>query len=283
MKFKQKIIAFLDILGWKKLVEDSEAGAGLPPDGLVKLLDCFGTGLERGRFEQTGPQCCPEARYQERNLDFRLIQVSDCAIISAEVSPAGVINLLWHTWRAVFQLMEHGIMTRGYVKVGPIYHTDKHVIGSGYHEALAAEKEVDAFMREANERGTTFVQIDPTVTSFVESCGDDCVQKMFSRMVKSEGSTVALFPFQRLEHQFIVAAPGYTFDAGRQRESNNNLRRKIERYKEKVELHVDRSNPDAVRKARHYLAALDAQLRVCDDTERVIDKFDSQRPRGSGP
>src|SRR5437763_11125781 len=85
-------------------------------------------------------QCCPEARYQERNLDFRLIQVSDCAIISAEVSPAGVINLLWHSWRAVFQLMEHGIMTRGYVKVGLIYHTDKHVIGSGYHEALAAEK-----------------------------------------------------------------------------------------------------------------------------------------------
>jgi len=54
MEFKQKIIAFLDILGWKKLVEDSEAGAGLRPDGLVKLLDCFGTGLERGRFEQTG-------------------------------------------------------------------------------------------------------------------------------------------------------------------------------------------------------------------------------------
>jgi hypothetical protein len=283
MEFKHKVIAFLDILGWKKLVEDAEACTGLPPDDLVKLLDCFGTGSERERFEQTGPKCCPEARYQERNLDFRLTQVSDCAIVSAEVSPAGVINLLWHSWRAVFQLLEHGIMTRGYVKVGAIYHTEKHFIGSGYQETLAAEKEVDAFKREASECGTPFVQIDPTVTNLVESCGDACVQKMFSRLVRIEGGTVALFPFQRLEHQFIVAAPGYTFNAQRQRESNNNLRKKIERYKEIVESHVDRSNPDAVRKSRHYLAALDAQLAVCDDTERVIDKFDSQRPRGTGP
>lgn len=279
MEFKDKVVAFLDILGWKRLVEDS----GLPPDALVKLLDCFGTGSERERFERTGPKCCPEAPYQERNLDFRMTQVSDCAVISAEVSPAGVINLLWHSWVAVFQLMEHGVMTRGYVKVGPIYHTEKYVIGRGYHEALAGEKEVDAFKREANERGTPFVQIDPTVASLVEGCGDDCVQQMFSRMVKSEGGTVALFPFQRLEHQFIVAAPGYTFDAGRQRESNNNLRRRIERYKQKVESHIDRSNRDAVQKSQHYLAALDAQLAVCDDAERVIDKFDSQRPRGTGP
>lgn len=276
MEFKRKVIAFLDILGWKKLVEDAEARVGLPLEDLVKLLDCFGTGTERRRFEQTGPKCCPEARYQERSLDFRLTQASDCAIISAEVSPAGVINLLWHCWRAVFQLLEHGIMCRGYVKVGPIYHTEKHFIGSGYQGALAAEREVDAFKREADERGTPFVQIDSGVTRFVAECGDACVKTMFARMVKAQGDTVALFPFQRLQQRFIVSAPGYIFDAEKQRQSNANLRRRIQRYRERVEAQIDESNEDAVTKSRHYLAALDEQLVICDETDRVIDRLDSQ-------
>lgn len=35
-------------------------------------------------------------------------------------------------------------------------------------------------------------------------------------------------------------------------------------------------NPDAVAKSKHYLAALDAQLAQCDETERVIDAIASR-------
>jgi hypothetical protein len=45
-------------------------------------------------------------------------------------------------------------MCRGYVKIGRIYHTKKHFIGTGYQGALAAEKGVDSFKREADARGT---------------------------------------------------------------------------------------------------------------------------------
>ncbi len=140
MNFQDTIIAFVDILGWKALVENTEASNGMALSDLLKLLDCFGTGQEREGFEKSGPTCCPRARFQDRNRDFRLTQVSDCAIVSAEVSPAGVINLLWYCWRTVFQLLEHGIMCRGYVKLGRIYHTERHVTGSGYQGALAGEK-----------------------------------------------------------------------------------------------------------------------------------------------
>jgi hypothetical protein len=118
MEFKDKVIAFIDILGWSRLVENAETGRGLSLADLLKLLECLGTGNERAAFERTGPKWCPWARHQERNLDFQVSQVSDCAIVSAEISPAGVINLLAHCWSAVLQLLEHGIMCRGYVKIG---------------------------------------------------------------------------------------------------------------------------------------------------------------------
>ena len=32
-------------------------------------------------------------------------RISDCAIVSAEVSPAGVISLVWHCWGAAIELI----------------------------------------------------------------------------------------------------------------------------------------------------------------------------------
>ncbi len=163
------------------------------------------------------------------------------------------------------------------MKRGQIYHTDKHLVGSGYQETYAAERDVIAFRRETNERGTPFVQIDQSVATFIDGCGDTCVQKMFSRMVKREQDTVALFPFQRLARSFIVAGRGHIFDSERERLSNENLRMRIRRYKEKVKAHVEQVNPDAVRKAAYYVSALCAQLTACDETDRVIDTLDAGR------
>lgn len=92
LEFKDKVIAFIDILGWSRLVENAEKGTGVSLQELLKLLECLGTGNEREVFEKTGPKWCPWARYQERNLDFQIGPVSDCAVASAEISSAGVIN-----------------------------------------------------------------------------------------------------------------------------------------------------------------------------------------------
>ena len=268
-EFKDKFIAFIDILGFKKLVADTQAGVGMKLPELRKLLDSFGAGSERERFETHGPMCCPMAPYIDRNLDFRLTPVSDCVIVSAEVSPAGVINLVGHCWGAVIQLLQGGIMCRGYITRGPIYHTDKYLFGTGYQDAYLAEGKVSAFKREADERGTPFVEVDAAVCEYVEQRGDACVKEMFSRFVKRGGTTVALFPFQRLSHSFIVGGPG--FDADKERRSNQNTRAMINRLKERVDTYVDKSNESAAQKASHYIAALDAQLEICDRTDEFID------------
>lgn len=280
--FEEKFIAFIDILGFKGMVAGSEAGTGMPLLELLELLKKLGDGSERARFDTYGPTCCPTAPLVDKNMNFRVTQISDCAIVSSEISPAGAINLISHCWGAVIELMARGIMCRGYIKRGRIYHTDSQVIGTGYQEAYAAESKVSAFKHEADDRGTPYVEVDSEVAAYIDSETDACVKEMFRRMVKRDGDTVVLFPFQRLQHSFIAGGFGRTFEPERELKSNDNLRTNIKRYKAKIEALIDPSNAAAQAKARHYLRALDEQLLACDKTDEAIHTlsrpFPGQRP-----
>lgn len=279
-QFSDKFVAYVDVLGFKSLVAAAEDGSGIALPELLELLTLLGKGTERARFEQHGPMTCPHAPHIERNLDFRVTQISDCVIVSSEISPAGAINLVAHCWGAVIELLSKGIMCRGYIKRGKVYHTDFQVIGSGYQQVFAAESQVSAFAREANERGTPYVEIDLDVVRYIETQPDACVKTMFERMVKRDSTSTVLFPFQRLQQSFIVAGGGHKFDAERQRTSNRNLRATIDKMKARVLSFVDPSNGRAVEKASHYIAALDAQLMACDKTDEVIDMLSSRAWRG---
>jgi hypothetical protein len=162
-------------------------------------------------------------------------------------------------------------MCRGYITKGRVFHTETQIIGTGYQRALENEKDVAAFKREADERGTPYVEVDKAVTDYVTSCGDWCVKEMFSRCVKSDGEISAIFPFKRLAHRFVIEGAGHPFDADRERRANANVRSTIRQTKERVQSFVDQSNSSAVRKADHYVAALDAQLVQCDKTDSFID------------
>ena len=273
--FTEKFVAFVDVLGFKNLVTESECGMGIPLAELLELLQKLGDGKERARFEEHGGGWCPMAPRIEKDLDFRVTQISDCVIVSSEVSPAGVINLVSHCWGAVIELLARGIMCRGYIKRGHVFHTDTQIIGSGYQEAYLAESKVSAFKRQADERGTPYVEVDIEVAAYVQSQPDPCVKEMFERMVKRDGSTVVLFPFQRLHHSFIIAGSGHKFDPEKELKSNDNLRKILRRYKDKVMSFADPGNESAVAKSNHYIGALDAQLRACDETDRVIHMLSS--------
>lgn len=273
--FSDKFVAFVDILGFNNLVTDSERGSGIPLSEILGLLKELGTGKERDHFDKYGPTCCPMAPCIEKNLDFRVTQISDCVIASGEVSPAGAINLISHCWGAVISLLAHGIMCRGYIKRGRVFHTDTQILGSGYQDAYLAESKVIAFQREADERGTPYVEVDAEIANYVESQSDACVKEMFSRMVKRDGNTVVLFPFQRLHHSFVIGGFGRKFDPEKQLESNRNLRVIIGRYKDRVMSFVDPNNTSAMAKASHYLDALDVQLRGCDETDDMIRMLNS--------
>jgi hypothetical protein len=60
MEFSHKIIAYLDILGWKQLVKSAEDGTGPPLAELLSWLECLGTfwkctkRRKSSRFSQNG-------------------------------------------------------------------------------------------------------------------------------------------------------------------------------------------------------------------------------------
>ncbi len=280
IEFKDKFIAFVDILGFKKMVEASEAGIGMPLPELLEILKMLDAPDGRKDFEKYGLTICPESAYIQRDLDFRVTQISDCVIVSSEVTPAGVINLVYYCWRVVINLLTKGIMCRGYITRGSIYHTDVQFIGSGYQKAYSKEREVDAFKREADERGTPFVEVDQSVCNYVRESGGACAKDMFSRFVKDDGGVMALFPFKRLSHSFGGFFGSSKIDAEEEKRSNNNVRLWIENFKKQVSALVDHSNPNAVSKADHYIAALNAQLEVCKGTDEIIDKLNSPFPSG---
>jgi hypothetical protein len=280
-QFKNKFIGFVDILGFKELVKAAEVGTGMSLGELLELVKVLGTPEDRMKFEKYGPMTCPESRYVQRDLDFQLTQIQDCVVLSTEVSPAGVINLVNHCWGAVIGLLTKGIMCRGYITRGSIYHADAKIIGTGYQEAYRREPLVTAFKREADERGTPFVEVDSVVCDYVRDQGDSCVKEMFSRYVKEDGKVTALFPFQRLQHSFTIGNWfGHTFNREKERQSNENMRLMIENMKERVIALVDRSIPDAVSKAEHYIAALDAQLEVCKRIDEILDTLPSSFSSG---
>ncbi len=163
--FGDKFVAFVDIIGFESMVRNAEGG-GVPtlPD-LLSATTLLGDAEIQGRYEKDGFSLCPCAPHMSRNLDFKITQISDCAIISAEVSPAGLINLLSHCATAYMKLMFKGFMCRGYITKGTVYHANGQVVGSGYMDAMGKEKEVSVFKHAADERGTPFIEIDAELGS----------------------------------------------------------------------------------------------------------------------
>jgi len=238
---------------------------------LLGLLKNLGTSERTNAFADYGPTTCPNAPHVEKDLDFIVTQISDCVIISSEISPAGLINLVSHCWASVLKLMDKGVLCRGYITRGLIYHTENQVVGSGYQEAYSKESAVSAFKKNADECGTPFVEISPSVCKYVNSEGDDCVKEMFSRMVKSDGMTTALYPFKRIEYTLIIGGFGNDkFDENRELAELNNVRKILSNFKSKLLSVTDQNNPKAVSKTMHYITALDEQLRRCDLTEEII-------------
>jgi hypothetical protein len=277
LDFRDKFIGFIDVLGFKSMVEAAEKGSGMTLEDLVLILKEMGPPEGRKNYLKQGPTTCPQSSYISLDLDFQLTQISDSLIVSSEISSAGVINLLNHCWVAVLNLLIKGVMCRGYITRGKIHHTGSHVIGSGYQKAYSKEKEVAAFKRVADERGTPFVEVDPVISDYVSNSDDACVKKMFARMVKSDGETIALFPFQMLAHSFMIAGYGVHFEPQKEKESNDNMRSFLNDLKGRVMKYVDQSNPKAVKKAELYVKSLDDQIANCKQTDEIIALLSGKR------
>ncbi len=91
-------------------------------------------------------------------------------------------------------------------------------------------------------------------------------------MTRSYEGVTAIYPFKTMSHSFGIGAG---FDAEREKRSNENVRRRIQRYRDAIAGQPDAGSEKVARKTRHYLAALDAQLEIADQTDGMIDFLSS--------
>ena len=280
MEFEDKFVAFVDILGFKGMVESAESDGEFSLPMIMEIVATLGNEKHRSKYAEYGPHTCPESKSISKNIGFELTQISDCVVVSSEVSPAGVINLVSHCWGAVINLLPKGIMCRGHITRGRIFHTPTQFIGSGYQTAYAKEASVEAFKKSADEKGTPFVEIDPLVVQYIDDETDACVKEMFNRMVKRDGELVALYPFSRLSHSFGIGGIFGDFNPEKEKKANHTLRKMLHSFRDKIIGYVPSGNEKALQKAQHYVRALDAQILECDRTDEMVDMLCSPFPRG---
>ena len=282
LQYTEKFIAFLDVLGWQSLVRASDKGRGLSLGELCEILDELGKPADREHFEKYGPTTCPQAPRIRKDIDFCITRFSDSALISAEVSSAGLINLVSYCSRACTGLLSKGVMCRGCIKRGRIYHTSEYQIGAVLNDVVEWEKKhVSIFKKDADEHGTPFIEIDMDVVQYVSNQPDKCVKEMFPRFVEMDRDLTAIFPFKRLDPSiFFGPRLGQRFNPERARESVNVVRGWIQRMKEHVQHHVDWSNESACQKGNQYIRMLDAKLVACDQMDDAINLSAQPFPSG---
>lgn len=273
-QFRDQFIAYVDILGFRSRVEAAETGEGLQLSDLLEHCSKLAQTSHARAISIYGPTICPESRYECRSLNYVVTQKSDCVVISAEVSPAGIINLLYHVAASIFGLFTEGIMVRGYVTRGKIFHNEEQFIGTGYQDALEGEQSVQAFRTPEDESATPFVEIDPEVVHYIKYETDACVLMMFSRLVKEDrdNGVTALFPFQH----WIRMVGGNITDPEKCKESLDVVRESVQVYRARMESQTHASEPRVIQKLKHYGRILDYLLAECDKIEKILEH--SRRP-----
>ena len=272
-------IAYFDVLGWKSLVSATERENDFSVQKVIDVLDMIKSELGgcRDFYENEGPEICTGAWFENGDFNFQYTVFSDSVVLSSEVSPAAFINLL-NCCRAVYfkLFMRQGLMCRGYIKRGLLYHTTDYCVGSGLADVVEGEKDVSIFKTEDGEHGTPFIEVDRNIVQYVDDeISDDCVKGMFSRIVKSEGDVAAIFPFRNLD-------PGIFWNGSmrsdEQRQTIVAVRAWIGNAKEMMGRHVDPCDERARQKERCLLNILDAQCDVCKQMEKEIEEMTEQFP-----
>jgi hypothetical protein len=262
---KDKFIAFIDILGFSNLVETTEE-SGSDFSYLIELTKIVGSDKPRART-------CPASKHIAADLDFKSTQISDCVVISVEVSPAGIVNLVNDCFSIVLALLSKGHLCRGYITRGNIYHVEDQFIGTGYMRAFSKERGV-AFMRaDLDEQGTPFIQIDDVVTDYISTDGDECVRKMCGRATKSDGTYTAIYPFEALG-KIPTALIQPDFNPAHWKE---NVQRSL-RYRHDNLATFDKAEREASdekikRKIRHYKHGLEEVIRRLHVKEAALDRM----------
>lgn len=275
--FETKAVAYIDILGFDAMVRSSEQNGAPSLAELVKLVQLLEIDPGSIATKQLGPTICPDAPYQNRDLLLKVSRFSDGVVLSAEATPAGVVNLLFACRIVAFRLLRRGRLVRGHVRLGSVYHSDRDVMGSGYMDAYNRERAVavQSSGRELDQ-GTPFIEVAPELAILISNgAGERCTHQVFWQLcLGSLEDGIAINPFG-------VIGP-HLADSGDPARDVDGLNRLIGDIRDLINLvasEVDNASEKARVKISHYVRCLNEQIELCSRTISMIDELSKPFPR----
>ena len=161
-KMEERFIAFLDILGFTKIIEKIEISIDKENSDLIKIKSILNFMNEESKSPNYGSDLpvyieTGEGLIEKELGDLRLTYISDCIIISAEPTMDGFKALSRKIHKITADLAYDGIFCRGAISKGKLFHRDNILFGSAYIRAYKLEEEISCFPR---------VIIDPDIIPF---------------------------------------------------------------------------------------------------------------------
>jgi hypothetical protein len=140
IKFEERAVAFIDVLGFKALVGKSviEPQSLAQLAKLITLLDSAVPTLDAGVSTSVPERLIPKHLY-----------ISDCIILSAPLTDSertsynGVHILVMRSIQISQLFLEAGYLVRGGISVGQVWHSKHNIVGPAYQEACELEKKAD--------------------------------------------------------------------------------------------------------------------------------------------
>jgi hypothetical protein len=135
MRYKTRVVAFIDILGFKESIKKSNKDKKEYErvlNTLTELQDFFIKPRDEYLIEAD----------EALKLDTQIMQVSDSLVISRLLEGrGGIYKMLTHCAFATHLLISNGYLCRGAIKIGNLHHTDKMIFGEAFIKAYSAESE----------------------------------------------------------------------------------------------------------------------------------------------
>lgn len=136
IKFEDRAVAFLDVLGFKQFV-DAAGQSQHKYTELESLIDVLESAVPK--LNETVDHTVP------RDLIPKHLYISDSIILSAPLTSSqmpsycGLSILVMRVIQISHILLSKGYLLRGGISVGPVWHTDSNIVGPAYQEAYQIE------------------------------------------------------------------------------------------------------------------------------------------------
>lgn len=122
-EYRERYVVFLDLLGFKVLVENAEVDQ--------ETRNRLGESLDRLR----------ETLCNDAAIDMRFTYFSDCIVITAERSQPGLWELLKSVRTLTCNLLQNDVLVRGGMTLGGVFHDQQFVYGTAVSRAAVIERD----------------------------------------------------------------------------------------------------------------------------------------------